>query len=70
MDFIESRAQEEELREACDALLGMFYQYCGVKQKTLDARPMFDHRCMSAGENAAGVLLHHEMITNDQLVRS
>ena len=52
-----------------DALLSMFSQYCGVDERTPDGRPMFDHVCMSAGEDAADVLLHHGRITMDQLVR-
>ena len=52
-----------------DALLNMFTQYCVVRERTSDGRPMYDHECMSAGENAADILLEYNRITLDQLVR-
>ena len=58
-----------ELRESLDALEGMFQQYCRVNEKTLDGSDMYDHFCMSAGEDAADVLLKHKRITMTQLVR-
>jgi len=56
-------------RETLDALMSMFEQYCDSTQKTEEGRPMYDHCCMSAGEDAADVLLIHGKISLDQLVR-
>ncbi len=56
--------------EAVDALMAMFEQYCDSIQTTDDRRPMYDHDCMSAGEDAADVLLRHGKISLDQLVRT
>jgi len=56
-------------KDAVDALMSMFEQYCDSKQTTEDGRPMYDHCCMSAGEDAADVLLSRGKISLDQLVR-
>jgi len=58
-----------ECYDAVEALMAMFTQYCDSKQITEDGRPMYDHECMSAGEDAADVLIHHGKISLDQLVR-
>jgi len=52
-----------------DVLMAMFEQYCDSTQTTKDGRPMYDHCCMTAGEDAADVLLNHGKISLDQLVR-
>jgi hypothetical protein len=59
----------EDLQEAIDALEGMFIQYCGTRETTKDGKPMFDHDCMGAGEEASDVLLKHGRIELSQLVR-
>ncbi len=61
------RAMEQD--DAVDALMAMFEQYCDSEQITEDGRPMYDHCCMTAGEDAADVLLSHGKISLDQLVR-
>ncbi len=58
-----------EREKLVGALLGMFEQYCGIKNTTEDGRRMFDHLCMTAGENAAEVLVDLKIIQDDQLVR-
>jgi len=58
-----------EQDNAVDALMAMFSKYCSSTQTTKNGRPMYDHWCMSAGEDAADVLLRHGKISLDQLVR-
>lgn len=64
-----SKAMDNRNKILEDALFDMFLQYCGVGQTTSDGRQMFDHCCMSAGENAADILRIYGRITLDQLVR-
>ena len=63
------RDDASDLAEAISVLLSMFSQYCGVEETTSDGREMFDHVCMSAGEDASDVLFKHGLISLDQLIR-
>ena len=65
----EVESLQTDLRESLDALECMFHQYCRVEEKTPDGSDMYDHFCMTAGEDAADVLIKHKRITMSQLVR-
>ena len=57
-----------EFNEVLDALFDMFNQYCWDARKTPDGRQMYNHACMSPGENVAELLIKYGQISKDQLV--
>lgn len=64
-----AKCPKHPLKAALDALMLMFSQYHTSARRTEDGREMYDHLCMSAGEEAADVLIDHGLIADDQLVQ-